>query len=424
MSVRRSSFARVSRGTATFSLAAVLLAAGFITPAQAAEGVPFDPTINVTVPQNSLLGEPAKLMVQIDAEAGDEWTDVGATKAPVTVRVDVYGEYADGSIPGESPTVPVGTTPAASGTFVADNGAGYYSVTTNLDLGAFSYKEGNYTYVASVLTADGGNAAVVNADVSTAFAVPNATTRFTLSPTVTGTLTEPVVTGMGASAQLVGSGFNGQSLEVTSTLYGPYETAPAEAPTAPGGPKVGMTLTTFTGGTTYTQPITVTEPGIYVWYHSIESGQGVPAYAPAFSRAGESFTVLAAELPPITRPVTPGVTDPTPTPPAVTDPTLTDPNSGAGGGGAAGFENCSAALEAGVTDIKSDDVNYVADQDNDKDGVACESTGDDTAVAIDGGFAQVSNVDNTPFIAGGVMMVLLALGLGTTVLVRKMNAAK
>jgi hypothetical protein len=77
-----------------------------------------------------------------------------------------------------------------------------------------------------------------------------------------------------------------------------------------------------------------------------------------------------------------------------------------------------------VTDIKKDDANYVADQDRDKDGVACESTGDDTAVAIDGGFVQASNVDNTPFIAGGVMMVLLALGLGTTVIVRKKSAVK
>jgi hypothetical protein len=398
-----------------------------MTPAHAAEGVPFDPTVSITVPPSSALGDPAKLMLQLDAAAGDEWTDVGPDKAPLRVKIDVYGDYADGAVPAESPTVPVGTTPVASGVFVADNGPGYYSVTTNLDLGAFTYKEGNYTYVASVDASDGSNSGTVTSNASTAFAAPTATTRFVLAPTVTGTLTEPVMVGLGASAQLVGTGFNGMNLEVASTLYGPYTKAPAESPTAPGGPKVGTTLTTFTGGATFTKPITVTEEGIYVWYHSIDAGQGVPAYAPAFSRAGDSFQVIAAALPPITRPVTPGVTDPTPTPPVVTDPTLTepaDPNAGAGGNGAAGFENCSAALEAGVTDIKKDDANYVADQDRDKDGVACESTGDDTAVAIDGGFVQASNVDNTPFIAGGVMMVLLALGLGTTVIVRKKSAVK
>lgn len=421
MSVRRSNFARVSRGTATFSLAAALLAAGFMTPAHAAEGVPFDPTVSVTVPPSSALGDPAKLMVQLDAAAGDEWMDVGPDKAPLRVKIDVYGDYADGAVPSESPTVPVGTTPVASGVFVADNGPGYYSVTTNLDLGAFNYKAGNYTYVASVDATDGSNAGTVTSSASTAFAAPTATTRFALAPTVTGTLTEPVTVGMSASAQLVGSGFNGMNLEVASTLYGPYLSAPAEAPTAPGGPKVGTVLTTFTGGTAFTQSIKVTEPGFYVWYHSIDAGQGVPAFTPAFSTTGASFEVLAAALPPITRPVAPGGTTPVVTDPISTEPA--DPNAGAGGNGAAGFENCTAALEAGVTDIKKGDPNYVADQDRDNDGIACESTGDDTAVAIDGGFTQVSNVDNTPFIAGGIM-VLLALGLGTTVLVRKKNAVK
>lgn len=425
MPLKRSSVARVSRGAATFSIAAALLAAGFVTPANAAQGVPFDPTVSVTVPQDTALGSLPQLSVQLDAVAGQEWTDAGTQKAPVNVRVDVYGSYADGAVPAESPTVPNGTTPVASGSFIADKGPGSYPVTTNLNLGSFTYGAGNYTFVATVDQNDGSNIGTVSSTAVSPFAAPTATTRVDTAPSVIGSTDQPVTAGSEVTANLAGSGFNGKSLEVTSTLYGPYVTEPADAATPPGGPKVGTVLTTFTGGTATTTGIKVTEPGIYVWYHSIAAGQGAPAYTPSFTSTGNTVQVLAAALPPITRPVNPNdvVPSPQPSAPETTTPVVRVPSDGVGGGSAI-FANCSDALAAGVTDIKIGDPRYDKKLDRDGDGIACESSGQDTAVAIDGGFAQASSVDNTPFIAGGVAMVLLALGFGTTVLVRKKTAGK
>jgi hypothetical protein len=62
----------------------------------------------------------------------------------------------------------------------------------------------------------------------------------------------------------------GYIMTVTSTLYGPFATAPAQSATVPvGAPVAGTVTTDVPGEGTYTSPpITVTAPGFYAWSES------------------------------------------------------------------------------------------------------------------------------------------------------------
>lgn len=428
MSVRRSAFARVSRGTATLSAVALLMGAGFMTPANAAEGVPFDPEIEVSVAPNSQLGELVPLTVTLSAAEGEEWTDVGTEKAPLTVRIEAYGEYDNA--PTESPLPPVGEVAANTQTFPVTGGPGEY----NFVLNGFDYNTGNYTFVVSVLNVDGSNSSYITSEERTAFGAPQGTTNVAFTPRVFGqnNNTEAIVVGDSVTAVLQTSGFNGEALDITSTLYGPFATAPTESATVPdGAPVVGTTLNTTSAAMTSTGAETVNAPGFYVWHHTIAAGPNSPAFTPNFAEATSVFEVTGepVDAPPV---VTPPVDGGTVTPPADGGNVVPGtpggvvpgaPNGATVGGGTINlsgtFANCTEARAAGQENIPSDSPDYSSDLDSDKDGVGCESNGQDAAVGIDGGFAQASAADNTPFIAGGAALILLAFAGAATALVRR-----
>lgn len=430
MSFGRSRFASVSRATATVSGIALLMSAGLFTPANAAEGVAFQPTVNVFADQSTQFGEDLNVRVSLDALAGTEWTDEGTKKAPLSVRVDVYGEYAPGAVPAASPTVPAGAVKVASQVFVADNGAGDYI----FDVDAFDYNSGTYSVVASVLKADGSNDPIVTADVSSQFAGVSGLTVASYAPEVTAVLDRD------SAGDIIGAldatGFNGTTLEVTSTLYGPFLTAPVPAASAPSDATIAdTTVNLYAGGAAAISSTTPTGLGYYVLSHSIVDVNGVELFNSGFANSPNDVINVTSLAPIGNQPVInpPVVNPPVVTPPVVTDPVVTDPtvnDGGAGAGGGAninlntGYADCTAARAAGDVNIPSDSPSYASKLDSDKDGIACESNGQDSAVAIDGGFAQASATDNTPFIAGGVALVLLAMGLGATAVMRRKNAVK
>lgn len=428
MSVRRSTFARVSRGAATLSAAALLMGAGVLTPANAASGVPFDPTVSASVNANSQLGETVPINVHLDAKAGEQWTNTGGSNDPVTVRIDAYGAYADGAVPPESPTPPPTETAASTQTFVASNGPGDYTFA----LSNFNYQVGNYTFVVSVLKVDGSNSTVIASDASTPFAAPNTTTKVAYTPTVVGYNDKGSYTvGDTVTSFLTTSGFNGEVHDITSTLYGPFATAPTQSATVPANaPVAGTTLNSTSSTSASTGADTLNRPGFYVWRHTIAAGTTSAAFTPDFATPGNVFEVasVTAVTPPpsgsgpATPPADAVVAVPVTTSPATSGATTSPAvgiDAGVGGATTTAFANCTEARAAGQENIPASSPYYAAKLDRDKDGIACESNGNDTAVGINGGFVQASSVDNTPFIAGGVAMILLALAGGATVLVRR-----
>lgn len=75
----------------------------------------------------------------------------------------------------------------------------------------------------------------------------------------------------------------GGPLTATSTLYGPFQTAPAQSATPPAGaPVVGTVTTSVTGAGTFTTPtLVLSAEGFYVWHESIPAGDwNLPWTAP------------------------------------------------------------------------------------------------------------------------------------------------
>lgn len=215
---------RISKGSMALSAVALLLSAGFATPANAAVGVPFTPTLTLTADAYAVEGMDYTVDVTIGAAAGEEWTDTPAgTDVPLTVRVDVYGTYATGTVPAESATPPAGTSPLSTQTFFIASGPSTYT----FDVEGTSNPSGQYVFVASVLQADGTNDPSINNDVSTAFASPSSITEV---------------------------------LANTPPAPAPVEPTPAPTPTGPApvpaGPPPGATVPSAPEPTTPTDPVT------------------------------------------------------------------------------------------------------------------------------------------------------------------------
>lgn len=440
------------------------MGAGLFTPAHAAETVPFEPTVSVEVSPSSQLGEEVPIKVTLGAAAGTEWADTGDT--PVSVRVEAQGESKP--MPPEGGNN-IGTTAETKmDWFQADHGAGEYTFT----MANAEYKKNwDYTFVVSVLKED-GNTEYITTDASTDPDSPTAKTEVTFSPRVVGTIDSASLTADGETfSNLKGTGFNGTTLDVTSTLYGPFDTRPTEtASVPPGATVVGSTLNSYSGGDAQTSAEKVTSPGFYVWHHTIAAGAESPAFTPAFAAEGTVVEVKAAAVTPTVPRVAPS---PAPSDGPSTDSTITpkeaplykncaaveaagvgpltpadtgygthldededgvacesarraegDVDASISVGVGTAFKNCTEAIAAGYSNIKSTDPMYVADQDRDKDNIACEDDGSDAAVAIDGGFAQAASSDKAPFFAGGVALILLSLALAASALVRRNKTVK
>lgn len=121
------------------------------------------------------------------------------------------------------------------------------------------------------------------------------------------------------------------------------------------------------------------------------------------------------------------------------------PSTAQAHGGEHPFENCTAAYEAGYSNIEEGDEHYGAHLDRDKDGIGCdqppadfvpaddndatgdegasEDTGSDTSGEEDPALAETGGNDTTPYVAGGGAAVLLA-GFGVLLAVRRRRALR
>lgn len=63
------------------------------------------------------------------------------------------------------------------------------------------------------------------------------------------------------------------------------------------------------------------------------------------------------------------------------------------------YENCTAARNAGVTNILETDLNYHPDLDRDKDGIACEANNDDAGAKVANWTQPVRQPESTPTLA-------------------------
>lgn len=108
---------------------------------------------------------------------------------------------------------------------------------------------------------------------SEAVALPGTELTDTLEVTVTAAVWDPP----------------GHEVTVTSTLYGPLDEVPVEQATVPvGTPVVGSVDTIISGEGTYvTPPITITEPGFYVWHETAPADVNAGAWSGRFGVASE-----------------------------------------------------------------------------------------------------------------------------------------
>lgn len=89
----------------------------------------------------------------------------------------------------------------------------------------------------------------------------------------------------------------GRTVTVESTLFGPFEDRPSESPEPPGdAPVVGTVSTDVTGdeqgeAEATTEGLTITEPGYYVWFETIEADDVHHAWPGLFGQVSETSLV-------------------------------------------------------------------------------------------------------------------------------------
>lgn len=102
----------------------------------------------------------------------------------------------------------------------------------------------------------------------------------------------------------------GHAITVTSTLYGPFTTAPTEQATVPAGaPAAGSVTTTITGPGTYTTPsLTPPAPGYYVWHETAPADEHSAGWSGRLGVAAE--TTLVRWRPEVVTAITADVLEP------------------------------------------------------------------------------------------------------------------
>lgn len=107
----------------------------------------------------------------------------------------------------------------------------------------------------------------------------------------------------------------GATIEVTTSLYGPFKNKPAEADVPPkDAPVVGTLTLTVTAddngeATVTTEALTVNKPGYYVWHETIAETPEHEAWTAVFGQATETTQVIAPPPPP-DKPDTPTTSTP------------------------------------------------------------------------------------------------------------------
>ncbi|WP_052274286.1 excalibur calcium-binding domain-containing protein [Arthrobacter sp. L77] len=398
MKVTLKQAAHLIRGVSTLALSALLVGAGSAIPTHAAEGVPFTPAIGLSVAPVTPVGSEATVTVNVDAVAGDEWTDVNGTKAPVAVRVDVYEHDGKFTAPAQV------SGPVSSETFTTSQGPGEYTFTPQ----NVTYVDGaGYTFVASILVADGSNPEYIEQDVSTEYGAEGTSTDYLLAPSLSWTPSaERVERGSAVTTTLKGYNFAGRTLDVETRLAGPFASVDSAWTGIP--ESIATVVTSFNGtGEVTTEPIVVTEAGIYIWYHAIVVGDVQPIFFTQWKPDGSTpglILEVTAPAGPAEQPPAPETVAPEPDANIVT-----------------GYANCGAAKDAGWMNIEEGQTHYSPALDRDQDGIACETDGSDSAVVIDGGTAQTSGLTSAG--VGGFCLMLGALAFGLVRLRRKTPAA-
>lgn len=470
MSAKTSKNVNIARGTATLSAVALLMGAGF-APALAADVVP-DPTVSTTTSQVTTT-TPVATTTTAAPTVTTTSTPVATTTAPAPTATAT--PTATAPAPAPAPTTSTAVVSPSTTTSTVDTTATAPVVSSPVTAAATI---DTTPIVTDPTVTDPTAGSPAPAPAPAPAPGPSGGAGVAVNPTVTTTLNSTqLLSGGTSSAVLTTSGFNGEILKITSNVYGPFLTAPAESAAPPAGARlVSTTVIDTADPTAYPADVVLTDPGYYVWYTTIAPGTSSAAYTPTFAVPGTVVTVTGAPVvtpppvvtpvdptPVVTPPVTTAPTDPTPVPATPTDPapapavadtpvaspvapaqpvapvvapvepvavdgspvTNAVPAAIAAPVAVTSFANCADARAAGLENIPAGSAAYSANLDSNGNGIACEDNGADSVVLINGGFAAASTPvtapDNTLFLAGGASMILVAMGIGAVALKRRDN---
>ena len=266
------------------------------------------------------------------ATAGSELTDtlVVSDLAPgstVTVTSTLYGPFI--SRPAESPTPPAGA--AVAGTASTEVMAGPDGTTTAVTRPITIETSGYYVWFETTA------ATPENAAWPGQFGQATETTSVKWTPIVTTETSQQRATpGARLTDTLTVTGLQpGATVQIITTLYGPFTDKPVPADQPPThAPRAGtLTLEVTADGdgnaTAITKQLTVKGPGFYVWRERIAATDEHEAWAGRFGVESETTHVVASPTPP-TPPVPPAPPAP-PVPPVPPTPGVSQlPDTGAG----------------------------------------------------------------------------------------------
>ncbi|AZI57139.1 hypothetical protein EH165_02110 [Nakamurella antarctica] len=218
---------------------------------------------------------------------------------PLTVTSTLYGPFT--SAPVLSATVPAGAPIAGTVTTQVDK-AGTYT-TPSVTLTAAGYYVWHETIPAGTNSgAWTGQYGVTDETTQVPTPVtptsfqPQVTTKTSAATAAIGTqLTDTLVVTTANNAPWIGG-----PLTVTSTLYGPFTSAPVLSATVPAGaPIAGKVTTQVDKAGTYTTPsVTLTAAGYYVWHETIPAGTNSGAWTGQYGVTDETTQVPTPVTPP------------------------------------------------------------------------------------------------------------------------------
>lgn len=258
----------------------------------------FQPEATSTAVVNVTAGESLTDVLHVTTSTGiaNDWAWVNGADVPAVFDVEWY--YSATPLPA-SKDVPAAAVKYAKGQGTA-NGVGNVTVTADVK----ADKPGFYYPVASFTKANqvAANQKYFKGDWRAGFNDPGEISINKYTPKVT-TKTSDAVAVEGATITdtlQVSDNMEGQSLEVDSTLYGPFDSAPIKGADAPSdAPVVGTVKTTITGnGEFKTAGLKVPSAGFYVWHETINATGNTNPWTGPFGE--ESETTLVKWTPKVT----------------------------------------------------------------------------------------------------------------------------
>ncbi|NKX94266.1 LPXTG cell wall anchor domain-containing protein [Sanguibacter hominis ATCC BAA-789] len=219
-------------------------------------------------------------------------TGMWPTATTIKVNSTLYGPFA--TKPGQTSAVPAGA-PVVGTVSTNVTGPGTYT-TPSIQLPA---KKGYYVWRETSAASSNGLVKAWNG----AFGVPSEITyadwnnfgyKITTQTSSATASRGAALTDLLTASTTSGTWVPGHSFNVTSTLYGPFATAPTQTASVPAGaPKVGSVTTTITGpGAKRTPAITLPQKsGYYVWHETAPATAYTAAWSAPFGVASERTLV-------------------------------------------------------------------------------------------------------------------------------------